>query len=624
MSDISKIVAAAVQAPKSQFEKRMRALKERGMSVESIKSVVERASTTLQEGHRSFVIYGDPQSGKTEMMISLNAKLLDMEYTIIVNLVNDSRDMLAQNLNRFTSAGLNPAPKTHMDIEKITFGRSYVFLSTKNAKNLQRLNDLLGKVTGRDIVVIDDEADHATPNAKINSDERSKINDLIRTLLGYNNTSGTKGAYIGVTATPARLDLNATFENESEQWIYFEPHSKYVGQDFFFPQSVGGKVEVSYRLHLFPHDTGDDRRELREAILCFLCTVAEINTKGNASERNFSMLIHTSGNNIEQAEDEKILTNLLSKLSNPQSAQGVRLFERIYDIARSRGMSEDKAEKVIEYVVPNITRDKVGLINSRTRAEDRAGILKPSTPFTFAIGGNIVSRGLTFENLLSMYFTRTVKGNFQQDTYIQRARMFGTRDESLLPYFELWIPGALFQSWHKCFSYHKMSVEAIKDGRGAPVWISGNRVVPTGSGINRAAVNMQGGEMSFGLFSYNEEYDQIMEDGNRSPLLAIDKLHGELGDEHFPNHIYIYIKSRINAGESVFFHSHSEIGKRRTVTYSIDEINNIRRVKGFFGATQMGNRNEIHHLRIFVNPKGKARLFYKIRSESVKFISRAR
>ena len=77
--------------------------------------------------------------------------------------------------------------------------------------------------------MIDDEADYASPNAKINSGECTAINELITQLLGEH------GIYIGVTATPARLDLNNTFDNDSSLWVDFPPHNKYTGQDDFFP-----------------------------------------------------------------------------------------------------------------------------------------------------------------------------------------------------------------------------------------------------------------------------------------------------------------------------------------------------------------------------------------------------
>ena len=43
-----------------------------------IKETVENSIDNLKKGNsKSFVIYGEPQSGKTSMMIALTAKLLD-------------------------------------------------------------------------------------------------------------------------------------------------------------------------------------------------------------------------------------------------------------------------------------------------------------------------------------------------------------------------------------------------------------------------------------------------------------------------------------------------------------------------------------------------------------------
>ena len=59
--------------------------------------------------------------------------------------------------------------------------------------------------------MIDDEADYATPNSKINQGTKTAINDLVGKLLGGD------GYYVGVTATPARPNLNNTFQNDTER-----------------------------------------------------------------------------------------------------------------------------------------------------------------------------------------------------------------------------------------------------------------------------------------------------------------------------------------------------------------------------------------------------------------------
>jgi len=208
-----------------QYEERIATLHARGIDTSSIQSTVEQTISNLkQKESRSFVIFGEPQSGKTEMMIALNAKLLDEGYRIIINLLTDSVDLLDQSLNRFRASGLNPSPKNFGDLPhdpKRLRGREWVVFCKKNARDLEKLIELMRLESG--LIVIDDEADYASPDSNVNRPEhdKTKINKLISTLIGND------GIYIGVTATPARLNLNNTFQNESEHWVDFAPHIKY-------------------------------------------------------------------------------------------------------------------------------------------------------------------------------------------------------------------------------------------------------------------------------------------------------------------------------------------------------------------------------------------------------------
>ena len=74
---------------------------------------------------RALVVYGDPQSGKTEMMVALTAKLLDESYRTLIHLMNDSVDLLVQNLDRFKLAGLAPAPRNSADAVHSPACRAY-------------------------------------------------------------------------------------------------------------------------------------------------------------------------------------------------------------------------------------------------------------------------------------------------------------------------------------------------------------------------------------------------------------------------------------------------------------------------------------------------------------------
>src|SRR6266498_3859569 len=85
----------------NRYERRLAKLVSQGKEVERIKLVVENAIANASSSQKSFVIYGEPQSGKTEMMIALTAKLLDVGFKIVIALLNDSVQLLGQNLERF-------------------------------------------------------------------------------------------------------------------------------------------------------------------------------------------------------------------------------------------------------------------------------------------------------------------------------------------------------------------------------------------------------------------------------------------------------------------------------------------------------------------------------------------
>ena len=229
---------------KTRYEKQLDRLYQKNYSIERFENVTKKAVENINNGIKSFCIYGDPQSGKTEMMILLTAKLLDMGNKIIIILVNDNLQILKQNSKRFSESGLDPTPKIYLEIidPEVNIGnQEWVVFCKKNPKDLQKL---IGKIGNKDNkIIIDDEADFATPNPKISINEQTKINELVELLLG-------NGIYIGVTATPARLDLNNTFKNASLHWIYFEPHTEYTGQDVFFPIN-NDNDNFQYRLNLF-------------------------------------------------------------------------------------------------------------------------------------------------------------------------------------------------------------------------------------------------------------------------------------------------------------------------------------------------------------------------------------
>jgi len=470
MSDIQNIIDSVLNDKKSsRFNKRLNFLKdEKGMEISQIEEGNNQVSKVLASGGKSFVIYGEPQSGKTEMMIALTCKLLDDGFKTIFIVMNDNTELENQNFNRFRSASeLNTAPMKDsqlqgMEIADLKTEKIRVIFCRKNKNNLEKLIENCRFISGKR-VLIDDEADYATPNAKINKDELTTINNLVGKLSDVENN----GTYIGVTATPGRLDLNNTYLNDSDDWVFLDSYPGYKGRAFFFPITTDDREKSDYILTKLP-DEGDQPVHLRNAIYRFLIRAAILNISSKYRYgKNFSMLIHTAGKTDDHIEDEKLVNKVIRSF-NIESGKDSNNEKAIRNLLNEAEKIINDVEEIISpedivrFVLKNISHTEVLIINHKKDKQNVIRSCDPESRFVFAIGGNIVSRGLTFNNLLSFFFSRNVKNKLQQNTYIQRARMFGNRPYSR--FFELSVPLTLFTNWANTFGEHELSLDMARSG----------------------------------------------------------------------------------------------------------------------------------------------------------------
>lgn len=587
-----------LQIEPDNYKKQLARLEKNNLDASCIEKTINDVEENLTQNIKSFIIYGDPQSGKTEMMITLTAKLLDSGNKIIIVLLNDNVGLLEQNLRRFSNSGLDPDPKNYREIMDEVYKINdypWIIFCKKNTADLQKFIRKIGNFPNK--IIIDDEADYASPNGKINKNERTKINQLVGELLGIN------GIYIGVTATPARLDLNNTFENANDKWVYFKAHKLYTGQEDFFPTSLEVK-NLKYQLEFLPEQY-DDPRYLKKALFRFLINIAYLNLYINKKEEYYSMLIHTSGRTKDHLKDHNEIVQVLDILKDEDRFD--KYVEEINQIAKNK-YGDDEADEITKYILKNKNRNAILVINSKKDKENLEKAANPKSLFTIAIGGNIISRGVTFNNLLSMYFTRTVKTKLQQDTYIQRARMFGSRS-NYLKYFELTIPTKLYVEWHRCFVFHKLALDSVKSGN-PPVWPEDNRIISVARGsIDKTTVQMDSGEMSYEFFNYNNDIENLI-NSNIPQLEKLKELRNILGDSKLPLHLINFIETFSPDGKnSLAIHSSKNI-----IGYKDANQSNISRNRGFIGDRDLEKDkfpHSIHHIKIFYNSNKTARIFYK-------------
>ena len=609
MFDISKFKGK--KQNRNEYKEQLTRIQKKGQTTECIEKAVNGAVENIRENQaRSFVIYGEPQSGKTEMMICLVAKLLDEGNKIIIMLINDHVELLNQNFRRFSVAGISAQLKTYdqiMDRSIKIENSNWVIFCKKNSKNLQNLIDKIGNKTNK--IIIDDEADYATPDANINKEkEATAINRYVGKLLDEHSF------YIGVTATPARLDLNNTYENDNENWVHFPPHRAYTGQDVFFPTE--SKISaIDFNLKKLPEDS-DIPKYLREAFFSFLVNVAYLNTENDSDDRNFSMLVHTSAKVDDHNEDKKTIVNITQALEDENSEKYEKYIKDIWNTASER--YPGKADTIVHYIIDNASRITPIIMNNKSQ-DDPNFATDPVSPFTVIFGGNKISRGVTFPNLLSMFFARDAKHKLQQDTYIQRARMFGARKD-ILKYFELHIPKTLYEDWWRCFLFHRLSWSAIKEG-GSPVWFADKRIAAaSAASIKQSIVSVDKGEISFEVFRFTPEI-QYLWSGKMDAfdkLLALQKVLYEQKSQAVPRYLIDFIEKSSHSRSNIYAHQAVNISNRKTM----DDTRNIVRKKGLFGGSEINNHPECdHHLGIFFNDNGNARLVYRYTGGVVSFLT---
>jgi hypothetical protein len=247
------------------------------------------------------------------------------------------------------------------------------------------------------------------------------------------------------------------------------------------------------------------------------------------------------------------------------------------------------------------------------------GATDPESLFTVVVGGNIISRGVTFNNLLTMFFARTAQ-KMQQDTYVQRARMFGNRT-GYLKYFELHIPESLYKDWHRAFTLLGLSMASIKTGN--PVWMEDNRIrAAATNSVEKATLSIDKGEISFEKFVPKPELLALTEQSING-FAHFEKAVSLLPVNYLSQHILDFVRTTHGkSNTSLAFHKTRFLVKSEKE--SALDTENISRSRGMYGGQDYELElfpGAVHHFKLFVNDQGEGRVFYSYRaSEKIKFL----
>ena len=478
-------------------------LSEKGWSPNSIQSI-DTSSTEIVGllanparnafSHKGLVV-GYVQSGKTANMTAVIAKAVDVGYNFVIILAGMTNKLRAQTQRRidadirqryptrwvsYTSVPPNDdnnqeggdfviPPNGHFQMPHSGIVQYAVVKKVPSPlQNLLAAFSATPRVTleSMRVLLIDDECDQASVNAANDENGITRINELIRQLIGTIPAC----AYVGYTATPfANVFINPyTAENQLDDlypahFITALPKPEgYVGTVEVFGSVDDGPEEsdsetkyvrkvpdeevsrlrprrAAERERFIPEVTGS----LKDALRWFILSCAIRRQRGQ-EQSHMTMLVHTSAYVLMHERMSNAIKTWLETLRDGEGNVKDNIwhdFSATFDAETKRmPLAPNEMDLGVEALRPSMKEvlKRLKVVVENGDALERLDY--ENGPKTYiVVGGSVLARGLTLEGLCVSFFLRTSR---QYDTLLQMGRWFGFRKGySDLP--RLWSTGDL-------------------------------------------------------------------------------------------------------------------------------------------------------------------------------------
>lgn len=387
--------------------------------------------------HIVSLLMGNVQSGKTSHMFGLIAAAADEGFNIFVLLTTDNTLLQEQTFKRaledldtFCVCGEND----YIRFQANALKKPVIVVLKKNVHVLKQWKNNFASTNfcvGNPLFIVDDEADAASPNTKVNQRAVSAIN---KTLEAIKSTSASS-IYLQVTGTPQSLLLQTKVAGWKPRFIYyFEPGEGYLGGDFFFstennPYVIPTDDEEAKDLL---QDDEFPENGLKQALLMHLVSSSHLFLNGHKVS-NF--VVHPGS----KTNDHQMFANKIGEYLNELNLSieedcTIETLQQVYENLKGTKGDIELFEKIHTYIRGMLENDEISvqILNSKTTYDENT---RYEEGINIVVGGNSLGRGITFPMLQTIYYCRVAK-NPQADTMWQHSRMFGyDRDPGLVRVF---------------------------------------------------------------------------------------------------------------------------------------------------------------------------------------------
>ena len=432
---------------------------------------------------RRGLVIGSVQSGKTANYLALIARAADAGYKIIIVIAGMQNALRSQTQRRIDEGFVGKHSETNKPIgvgKVATQFRNPFTLTTVSddfnrqiarqsryklsdigvpiilviKKNVSVLDCLYGwlkdlnaleadQIETIPMLLIDDEADHASINTNDPDLDPTRTNQLIRKILSL----FAKSSFVGYTATPfanifIRPKDDDLFPRDFIHCLY--PPSNYFGPEKVFLEEnlhsqftvpITDCEDVLPRIHKKDHEVNELPTSLCKAIDEFIVARAIHNLRGHGAY-HCSMMINVSTFVAVQKTIRELVgiyvRNLKAAVSanykmpdsiSLQNTYMKNLGKAYKETYPDCGSSWEEVKSVLHAAATSV---RLFLINSKSGEKlDYRKFESGSGGLTaIAIGGLSLSRGLTLEGLCISYIYRNTR---MYDTLMQMGRWFGYR-----------------------------------------------------------------------------------------------------------------------------------------------------------------------------------------------------
>lgn len=414
------------------------------------------------------LVVGYVQSGKTMSFTALTALAHDNGYRVVVFLAGTKDNLLEQTTARLESDLVKNAKgrapfKIYQDPQddetEAIVGHLHPHLASrptilipimKNRAQLDKVTrlfkseDFIKAMKGETVLIIDDEADQASLNGygrKNSQQQEDKATATYDSILKM-RAALPGNTYVQYTATPqANILISMQDLLSPQSHTLLTPGEGYIGGKLFFGKGENGElynrglikeITAGQVFHATRNNLRSMPPSLKEALMLHVLATAIV-VFWNEATKFLSMMIHPDGRIANNAKFKRWVDSTLSKwrrdLDRPDGQEEkedlLSDFKKLFPQA-IQYYEEDERPTFddIKSLLPDVLNDKrVYLVTSREAK--KITIDWDKYAMHILVGGEMLNRGFTIENLATTYMPRHTAGATNADTIQQRCRFFG-------------------------------------------------------------------------------------------------------------------------------------------------------------------------------------------------------